>query len=136
MADHRHRPTLRRARTLAIAGLLALVVPAALAQAARPDATGAALATERYYSSYDNGAAATQPDAASAALATERYLSSYGPPEPPAAPTTAAPAGDGGPSWTASIFGGALLILAAAGLGVLAGRMSMRTRGAGARPFA
>jgi len=127
---------LHRARALAIAAVLALVVPAAFAQAARSDATGAALATERYYSSYDNDAAAAQPGAESAALATERYLSSYGTPEPLGAPTTTAPAGDGGPSWTASIFGGALLIVAAAGLGVLAGRMTVRPRGAGARPFA
>ena len=136
MAHHRHRPMLRRARALAIAALLALAVPAAPAQAARSDAQDAALATERYYSSYDDGAAATHPDAQSAALATERYLSSYGPPAPLAAPTTTAPAGDGGPSWTASILGGVLLIVAAAGAGVLAGRVSMRPRRAGARPLA
>ena len=122
MAHHRHRPTLRRASALAIAALLALTVPAAAALAAPPEATDAALATERYYSSYD-GAGAGRPDARSAALAAERYLSSYGAPEPLAAPSTPAPAGDGGPSWTASILGGALLILAAAGLGVLAHRL-------------
>ena len=133
MAHHRHRPTLRRAtQALAIAAVLALIVPAALAQAATKDATSAALATERYYSSYGDGATAAHR----AALATERYLSSYGTPEPVAAPAAPAPAGDGGPSWTASILGGVLLIAAAAGLGVLAGRVSMRPRRAGARPLA
>jgi hypothetical protein len=135
MAHHRHRRT-RRAPALAIAALLALVVPAATAQAARPEATSAALATERYYSSYDNGATATRPDAKSTAIATERYLNSYGSPEPLAAPTTPAHAADGGPSWTASILGGALLIVAAAGFGVLAGRVSMRPRRSGARTLA
>jgi hypothetical protein len=55
-----------------------------------------------------------------AALVTKRYLSS-------ATPTTpAAVTADSGPSWTAAILAGALLMLTAGGLGLLTGRASVR----------
>jgi hypothetical protein len=101
------------------------------AGAAQPDARRAALATERYYSSY--GAAAAHPDARRAALAAERYYSSYGTPEPLRAPAAVAPAEhSGGPSWSAAIFAGLLVSIAAAGAGVLVGRSSGRQRHASA----
>jgi hypothetical protein len=48
------------------------------------------------------------------------------------APATSAPAADDGPSWTAAILVGGLLLFAAAGLGALAGRASAGARRAGA----
>ena len=103
MLHRTYRAALRTTLVLALAALLALAPAGALASPR--DRTPRAL------------------------LATERYYSSYGTPEPLAAPTTPAPAAtDGGPSWTAAILGSALLILAAAGLGVLAGRTTMRPR--------
>lgn len=55
-----------------------------------------------------------------AALVTKRYLST-------AAPTnSAAVTADSGPSWTAAILAGALLMLTAGGLGLLTGRASVR----------
>jgi hypothetical protein len=122
MAHCKRRPALRATLALALAALLTLAAPAGvLAQAARPDATRAALATERYYSSY--GATAARPDGLRAAQAAERYYASYGTPRPLTAPTTSAQAvTHGGPSWTAAVLAGAVLIVVAAGLGVLAGR--------------
>ncbi len=112
----------------ALALTLTVVCAAAPAALARPaDDVRAALATERYYSSFGAPAEASGEPAA---LATERYLSSYGTPEPLTASTApaAAPTGDG-PSWTAAIAASAVLMLGAAGLGLVAGRASVRPRG-------
>lgn len=107
---------------LTVVALLTLAVPAAaLAQSADPDATGGALAAERYYGSY--GAAGGQPNRERAALAAERYLSSYGSPPRPAARTASTTVAlDPGPSWTTAILAGTLLFAAAAGLGLVIGR--------------
>jgi hypothetical protein len=133
MADHLHRPTLRRAPAFAVAALLALPVPAgALADIQGDDGSRAALATERYYSSYGEPADSRRPP-----VTAERYYSSYGTRESPAAPTASAPAiADGGPGWATAIIAGGLLVAAAAGLGVQAGRASMRPRPGRARPSA
>jgi hypothetical protein len=129
MTHRRHRLKARHALALTLSALVSIGTPAgALAQSRRPDATRAALAAERYYSSYR--APATHPDAERAALATEHYLSSYGIPQPlapPTTPTTTTPA-TGRPSWTIAILGAVLLIAAAASIGVLAGRASIRPR--------
>jgi hypothetical protein len=114
----RHRLLLPCALALVLTALAWLAAPAAPAQDA---AERAALATERYYSSYGEPARGER-----AALATERYLSSYGTPQPPA--TASAVTADPGPTWTAAIIVGALLIVTAAGVGVLAGRASVRPR--------
>lgn len=116
----RHRLLLRRTLALTLSVLVA--GPTTLAQADQPDRTDAALATERYYSSYGEPAAGER-----AALATERYLSSYGAPPMPTA--SAAPAPYRGPSWAVAIVAAALLSVTAASLGLLAGRASVRPRG-------
>ena len=67
-----------------------------------------------------------------AALATERYYSSYAAPESPAAPAAVLEADGGGPSWTAAIVAGVLVAVAAAGAGVVAGRFTRAPRHAGA----
>jgi hypothetical protein len=115
----RCRPLLHRPLALTLIALVALAAPTALAQADGADTTKAALTAERYYSSYGGPA-----DREDAALDQESYYSSYGsPPEPTA--TTAITA-DGGVTWTAAILIGAMLTVAAGGLGVLAGRASVR----------
>jgi hypothetical protein len=116
------RPLPRRALALTVTALVALPAPAALAQADTRDPTGAALQAERYYNSYGEPA-----DGETAALATERYLSSYGTPQPPTTSTSTVTA-DAGPTWTAAIIIGTLLTVIAAGIGILAGRASMRPR--------
>jgi hypothetical protein len=126
MTRHR-RQTMRCLLPAAVA--LALAAPAAAAAAAQQeptDGTRAALATERYYSSY-----ADPPPATDAALAAERYYSSYGTPQPRAVaikPPPVTAAGGHGPGWSAAIGGGALAMLVAAGLGVIAGRATNRPR--------
>jgi hypothetical protein len=119
------RRALRRALdALILTALLALAIaPAAAGADTRGDR--AALATERYYSSFGNAA----PSAADgAALATERYYSSYGTPQPLTKPTVVADVPDGGgPGWIAAI----LVAAAAAGAGALAGRLSVRPHHAG-----
>ena len=114
---HRPRPLPRRALALTITALVALPAPSALAQAT----TGAALETERYYTSY--GAPA---DGETAALAAESYLSSYGTPQP--SPTSSTVTVDVGPTWTAAVIVGTLLSVVSAGIGVAAGRASARSR--------
>jgi hypothetical protein len=57
-----------------------------------------------------------------AALVTKRYLSAAAPSNP------AAVTADSGPSWTAAILIGALLMVTAGGLGLLTGRASVRPR--------
>jgi hypothetical protein len=120
MASTCHRALLRGINALALTALLALAIsPAAVAAT---DGDRAARATERYYSSYGDAGDRS-------ALATERYYSSYGTPEPPAFPVAVAqPPDGGGPSWIAA----ALLAIAAAGAGALAGRASVKPRAAGA----
>ena len=124
MTRHR-RQTMRCLLPAAVA--LALAAPAAATAQQRPaNGTRAALATERYYSSY-----ADPPPATDAALAAERYYSSYGTPQPRVAainPPPATAAGGHGPGWTAAIGGAALAMLVAAGLGVIAGRATTRPR--------
>jgi len=68
-----------------------------------------------------------------AALATERYYSSYGDAEPLSAVPAPAPAAsaDARPTWLGAIMLGLGLALVAGGLGVYAGRV-VRPRGAGA----
>ncbi len=115
----RHRRLAAR-YLLPIAALcLAVVAPAA----ASPGAAQRALAAEAYYSSY-------APDSASpdAALATERYYASYGTPLPLHSRVAPATATASRPSWMAAIVAGILAMLAAAGLGVLAGRATRRPR--------
>jgi hypothetical protein len=67
-----------------------------------------------------------------AALATERYYSSYGTDPVPLVTTPAVPAatGHGGPSWLGAAALGAGLVLLAGGLGAYAAR-SVRPRGVG-----
>jgi hypothetical protein len=124
MTRHRH-PTVRCLLPVAAVALALAVPAAATAQQDPADGTRAALVTERYYSSY-----ADAPTASDAAVAAERYYSSYGTPRPLAAntPPLATAAGGHGPGWTAAIGAGALAMLVAAGLGVLAGRASNRRR--------
>jgi hypothetical protein len=133
----RHLPC--RALALTLTALVALAAPTALAQADDAGTTKAALTAERYYSSY--GSPADSEDAAlgqeryyssygspadgeNAALGQERYYSSYGSPPAQTAPTAAT--ADGGVSWTAAILIGAMLTVVAGGLGVLAGRATVR----------
>ncbi len=117
----RHRRIPARWLLPVAAVLLVLAAPAA----AQPGPTQRALAAERYYSSYAPDSARTD-----AALATERYYSSYGTPASRPRPLSSVPvpAGHSGPTWTASILAGALAILAGAGVGVLAGRATVRPR--------
>ena len=133
MASPRHRALLRGLPLCALTALLLLgAASAAIARSPSSNGDRAALAMERYYSSYGSGAA--QPADDGAALAAERYYSSYGAPEPRAsvAATVAATGDGGGPSWTAAILAGVLVAVAAAGAGVFAGRSSRRPRHAGA----
>jgi hypothetical protein len=76
-------------------------------------------------------ALAQSPD--EAALATERYYSSYGTDPAPltAAPATPTASGHDGPSWPATAGIGVGLVLLAGGLGAYAAR-SVRPRGVGA----
>jgi hypothetical protein len=78
-------------RTIACAivcALLSCAVSVAPAGASEPTRSAAALAQERYYSSY------TRPEAADAARAQERYYSSYGEPQPLSVPQSPAPTDD------------------------------------------
>jgi hypothetical protein len=123
-----------RGRTFAVrfivpllaAGLLAIVAPAALADAGNSP-TRAALATERYLSSY--GDPVTRP-VDDAALATERYLSSYGTPRTLATRVPAATevAASSGPGWTIAILAGIALAITAALAGIAGGRATMRAK--------
>jgi hypothetical protein len=104
-------------RTLAVA-LVALALPASAFAARAADPGKTARAQERYLSSYGT------TDTTAAALAQERYLGSYGDATPlprPVAPVTIQAPSDG-PSWLLAGIAGALLMLMAAGVGVIAGR--------------
>jgi hypothetical protein len=65
-----------------------------------------------------------------AALATERYLSSYGDPDTPAPPAPSAPAAtsSSGPSWTSAILAGFALTIAAGLAGIAGGRATRRPK--------
>ena len=65
--------------------------------------------------------AATSDSAARAALATERYLSSYGTPHPPV-PAAAQVAPSNGPTWIAAILAGIGLAIGAGIAGIAGGR--------------
>ena len=78
-----HMFTSRTHRRTVICAIVCALLASALTGVARAgvnEQTRAALAQERYYSSY--GEPATTDAATSAALAQERYYSSYGEPEP------------------------------------------------------
>jgi hypothetical protein len=123
MTIHRRR-TARWLLPITAALLALTIATAAPAQTQRAGTTRSALATERYYSSYAN-----DPGHSDGALAAERYYSSYGTPLPLAASVTQATTTAGhGLGWTAALLAGSLAMLAAAGLGVLAGRASKRPR--------
>jgi hypothetical protein len=118
MTFSRHARTTRPA--LVLAALLALLAPAAAAAAARPARAGqlrAAHAIERYYASYGSPTPIPPPVAAVAPVSRRA-----------AARPATAPLTRGGPGWDAAVGAGALLVVIAAGLGVLAGRDSMRPR--------
>jgi hypothetical protein len=107
MLDH-HRPHVRAALLCALIVLVAVVTPAAaLATAGANDrATRAALATERYWSTYDVDTALPSP------------------------PRSAPPAtSDGGAGWTTTIALVAVAALCACAAGVYAGRVTARPRG-------
>jgi hypothetical protein len=105
---------------LALAALLMLLAPA-VAGAAGPsvaDQLRAAHAIERYYATYGSPRPIPPPPVATIAPAPRRPA-----PRPAAAPLT-----HGGPGWNAAVIAGAVLVAVGAGLGVLAGRDSMRPR--------
>ena len=117
---HHPRPLPRRALALTITALVALPAPSAFAQATtrapgrRPE-DRALLQLLRRTCQWRT-----------AALATERYLSSYGTPQP--SPTSSTVTVDAGPTWTAAVIVGTLLSVVSAGIGVAAGRASARPR--------
>lgn len=108
---------------LLAAGALAVAAPAALADTGNSP-TKAALATERYLSSYGD------PVPSPAADATERYLSSYGNPHMLASPVPVATkvASSSGPSWTSAILAGIALAIVAGLAGIAGGRATKRAR--------
>jgi hypothetical protein len=109
---------------LALACLLALAAPG-LAAGSNAEAERVALSTEQYYSSYGTDPASA--DRTTRAIAAERYYSSYGSPQSLAKPS----AGAGVSQARADSMPGALiavLLLVAAGIGVVAGRVSTRRR--------
>jgi hypothetical protein len=85
-----HRPAVLCALACALLG--STLTGTAAAQPTNDTRTAAALAQERYYSSY--GKPVTIDARTAAALAQERYYSSYGEPEPLALPQTAAPSNE------------------------------------------
>jgi hypothetical protein len=115
-------PSMRSA--LVLACMVALAVPAAAA-GSNGRAEHAALGTEHYYSSYGtNPANANQTQRA---IAAEHYYSTYASPQPPAEPA-AGVAVSQAPAHSMSSTLIAALLLAAAGIGVAAGRISARHR--------
>jgi hypothetical protein len=116
------RPALVFAAVGVLVLVLVLLAPTAPAAAAgrpsRADILRAARAVERYYASYGSPRPIPPPPALAAAPPAR-----HGAPRPAAEPLTR-----GGPGWDAAVVSGALLVVVAAGLGVLAGRDSMRPR--------
>jgi hypothetical protein len=100
--------------------------PAAFADTGN-SSTKAALATERYLSSYGDPVPSR---ADSAALATEHYLSSYGNPDTlaPRVPAATKVASSSGPSWTSAILAGVALAIAAGLAGIAGGRATRRPK--------
>jgi hypothetical protein len=136
-ASNRQETAVRLSRSIRItrpAALLAVVIglflPAAVASAAPthpPDSAEAARAAGRSHASF-GGAARTDP--AEAARAVGRYYASFGDERPiaPSAVTASAPAETDGPTWAAALIAGVVAAVAAAGLGVVAGRRTVRFR--------
>ena len=122
MASRSHRLPVRALPALVFA-LVLLALPATAA--AQSDK--AALAQERYYSSYGQSATPTAARSDEAALAQERYYSSYGQPT-----VTPAPAVSDGPGWTIAALGGVALLLAGVAFGAAGSRAVVRPRGASA----
>ena len=119
----RSRPSRVLRPALVLAAALVVGVPPAGATAAPPsraDLLRAAHAVERYYASYGTERPIPPP------------LLPLAAPAPAPRVPSARPAADAtvrsGPSWDAAVIAGALVFALAAGLGVLAGRDSMRPR--------
>jgi hypothetical protein len=122
MTRSRSATTLRAALVLAV--LLVPCVPAAAtAQAATPTQLHAAHAVERYYASYGSPRPIPPPPAPAPPVAPRPRPPVARQPRPPVAP-----AAQRGPGWDAAVGAGVALAFIAAGLGVLAGRDSMRPR--------
>jgi nucleotide-binding universal stress UspA family protein len=104
----------RLPRTVIALAIGVLVAAPAQAGASRHPGRAAALAQERYYSSYGPAA----DPATAAALAQERYYSSYGQPEPLTLPSS--PGAPSDTPWTpiAVSLGAALIVVAASAFGV------------------
>ena len=107
MLDH-HRPRVRAALLCALIVLTALAAPAAAfaGAAANDRATRAALATERYWSTYDIDTPLPSPTRSAAPAAADR-----------------------GAGWTTTIALVAAAALSASAAGVFAGRVTARPRG-------
>jgi hypothetical protein len=103
LARHAHRSAI--VCVLACA-LLAAVISGPAGAREKPDSQAAALAQERYYSSYG------QPQSSAAALAQEQYYMSYGEPEPLTLPQSPRPADD--TRWLAIVLSLALAFALAA----------------------
>jgi len=130
-------PCIRITRPAALlAVVIGLFLPAAVASAAPthpPDSTEAARAVARHAALARADGGAARPDPAEAARAVGRYYASFGDERPIAPPAVAArpvpaPAETGGPTWAAALIAGVLAAAAAAGLGVIAGRRTVRLR--------
>jgi len=113
--------------------VIALFLPTALASAAPthpPDPASAARAIARHHAPVASDAdAVVRPDRAAAARAQGRYYASFGderligPAVAAADPVSAEP---DGPTWVAAMIAGVLAAIAAAGLGAVAGRRTVR----------
>ena len=132
-------PCIRITRPAALlAVVIGLFLPAAVASAAPthpPDSTEAARAVARDAALSGTDSRAARPDRADAARAVGRYYASFGDEQPIAPPAVAArpvpvpaPAEPDGPTWAAALIAGVLAAVAAAGLGVIAGRRTVRVR--------
>jgi hypothetical protein len=127
MAPPSHRFAVRTIVPLLAAGTLAVAAPAATLADAGNSRTTAALATERYLSSYTDPITPSTDDVA---VAAERYLRSYGNPHTlaPPAPASTEVATSAGPSWTSAILAGIALAIAAGLAGIAGGRATMRPK--------
>jgi hypothetical protein len=126
---------IRPVALVAAAGALSLPAVATAAPTHPPDPVSVARAVANHQSASfgsDHGAPA-RPDPAAVARAVGRYYASFGDEQPigrtaPAAGPASASSQPDGPTWAAALVAGALAALAAAGLGVAAGRRSIRVR--------
>jgi len=130
-------PCIRVTRPAALlAVVIGLFLTAAVASAAPthpPDSAEAARAVARDAALSGTDSRAARPDRADAARAVGRYYASFGDEQPIAPPAVAArpvpaPAEPDGPTWAAALIAGVLAAAAAAGLGVIAGRRTVRLR--------